>query len=158
MYIAGFELRMFDLLPVQQRVHVLHGLLEALIFANQVWLRANPGTPELYRVGPKYKIKARPFDIDRWQDIPQTMALNEGDCKDFSAWRIAEMRNRLIPDVAPFIKVNIIPDPSGRTQGLICYHVQVRQGLSIEDPSVLLGMPKSLSPQNQLRLVQGMAI
>jgi len=90
MYIAGFELESFDHLDVNERVFCLQAMLEALVKINVRFLRKFPRTPDLYSAVPQYIIKPRPFSIDRWQDIPRTIRLRNGDCKDFVCWRVAE--------------------------------------------------------------------
>lgn len=137
-YTPVIELESFDVLPLNRRLYCLRALLEAMCFIDHQWLLENPSTPRLYQAVPQYEIKRRPFGLDRWYDIPKVMRTRRGDCKDFACWRIAELRMQGIPDVAPYIKV-------GKIRDITIYHVQVRIGLDIEDPSALLGMPNSVS-------------
>lgn len=150
MYSPVMELASFDDLPVEPRLEILRGMLEALIVNNRVWLRRNPQCPPMYTVAPKYKLKVRPFGLDTWQDIKRTLMLGSGDCKDFACWRVAELREAGYPDVSPRIKVSENPQT-----GLVVYHIQVRQDLKLEDPSAILGMPPSISPAQAKSLIRG---
>lgn len=147
-YIAGFQLATMDLLPPNRRQNILHALVEALTWANMQWLEEHPETPSLYASSPAYQLKVRPMSIDFWADIPTVIAQGGGDCKDFTAWRIAELRKHGAAMVVPEIKY--IPQrlPTGEIVNL--WHVYVRQGPKTEDPSRLLGMPTNVSWQ-QLR-------
>jgi hypothetical protein len=150
MYVAGMELKSFSLIPVNRRVNCLQFMLNSLAEINRQWLIENPGTPWIYQALPRYSVKRRPpvlfeiapgamasFKIDRWQDIPRTIELKEGDCKDFAAWRVAELRNYGVADVGFYVKSIMIKD-------LIIYHILVRTGVILEDPSANLGMPQSV--------------
>ncbi len=138
MYEPIFELKSFGELPLDDRKHLIEVYCEALIATNRTWLKRNPGAPKFYELAPKYALKLRPFGIDRWQDYPQTIALGEGDCKDFVCMRVAELREAGCPDCGPRILAQ-------EAKGIISYHVQVRIDTRIEDPSVAMGMPKNLS-------------
>lgn len=155
MYRPGFELSGFDTLTVQRKQIVLRALLEALVVAdwNYIWHREQSGhgsLPSIYTIAPQYVLKVRPAGIDSWQDIPRTLELGSGDCKDFACWRIAELRHVGYDDVFPHIKVTTIPDPKGIEPPMTVYHIQVRVHEIIEDPSAVLGMPTSAS-YDQLR-------
>jgi hypothetical protein len=138
MYEPIFELASFGSLPLEDRKHLIGVMCEALIAVNRSWLKRNPGTPSFYTISPAYAMKLRPFGIDRWQDIPQTLALREGDCKDFTCWRVAELREQGVADCGPRILATEAP-------GIISYHVQVRNDIKVEDPSVAMGMPKNIT-------------
>lgn len=148
MYMPVFELQSFDSLPLGNRLDCIRAMLEALIVANRFWLRANPGCPPLYEAAPKYTLKVRPFGLDTWQDIPRTLAMGSGDCKDFACWRVAELREMGVPDVSPRIKVS-------DKDGIVVYHIQVRADLKLEDPSAILGMPKAMTTTQVKNLIQG---
>jgi hypothetical protein len=147
MYSPVLELDSFDSLPLGNRLDVLRGLLEMLILNNRIWLRKNPIRP-MYEYALNYTFKVRPFGLDTWQDIPRTLALGSGDCKDFACWRVAELREMGVPDVSPRIKVSEV-------NGLVVYHIQVRCDLQVEDPSAKLGMPKSISEDQAKALIVG---
>ena len=88
--------------------------------------------------------------LDSWQDIPATLALGSGDCKDFACWRVAELRHAGYDDVYPHIKRSVHPDPNGVDMPMTVYHIQVRIHEDIEDPSAILGMPSHVTYE-QLR-------
>lgn len=132
-YCPQFELATFDLLDPSWKRGILGGLVEALVLADRAYLRDHPETPSIYDAGIPYV-----FNRDRWQDIP-TMLLKrrEGDCKDFTAWRVAELRQQGIK-AAVHVTDRLITGPDGR---LTMYHVLVRlPGGLLEDPSRMLGM------------------
>lgn len=153
MYSSVFELESFSDnpvcagMPVNKRLDGLRVMLEALINVNRLWLRWNPISP-LYQYAPAYKMKVRPFGLDTWQDIPRTILLGSGDCKDFACWRIAELREAGYADVSPRIKVTTV-------SGLTVYHIQVRADLAVEDPSARLGMPAAVSEKVAKSLIVG---
>jgi hypothetical protein len=143
MYTPALELGSFDGTPIDLRCTGLRALLEALVAINRLWLDMHPDTPLLYHLAPKYEFKTRPLGLDRWQDIPRTLELRSGDCKDFACWRVAELRKQGVSDVSPYISVGNVTTPQGP---LLVYHIQVRVGSPtmgdhIEDPSAILGMP-----------------
>lgn len=150
MYTPKFELDGFSTLPTQRKQIVLRAFLEALVVADWNYLLENPGTGSIYDVGPQYVLKVRPMGLDSWQDIPRTIELGSGDCKDFACWRIAELRNAGYDDVYPHIKVSYHNDPRGVEPPMTVYHIQVRIHETIEDPSAILGMPTSVTYE-QLR-------
>jgi hypothetical protein len=127
-YTPSFELSTFESLPHPWKRGILGSAVETLILADRAYLRYYPGTPTLYTAGVKYE-----FNRDRWQDIPSTLARRTGDCKDLSAWRIAELREWGEP-----AEVDITVRQQG---GMTIYHIRVRRSDgSIEDPSRILGM------------------
>jgi len=150
MYQPKFELLSFSSLPVQRKQIVLRAALEFLIVADWNYIIENPGLPSLYDFAPQYILKVRPSGLDSWQDIPQTIALGSGDCKDFACWRIAELRHQGFDDVYPHIKVTYHPDPRGLEPPMTVHHIQVRIHEQIEDPSLILGMPQHVTYE-QLR-------
>lgn len=152
MYTPKFELESFSTLPVQRKQIVLRAALEFLIVAdwNFIWEQGRD-FPSLYHFAPQYVLKVRPAGLDSWQDIPRTLELQSGDCKDFACWRIAELRNAGYDDVYPHIKVSYHQDPRGIDPPMTVYHIQVRIHEMIEDPSAILGMPNHVT-YDQLRM------
>ena len=150
MYIPKLDLKSFEYLPEERKCNCLRALLESLVAINREYLSTFPNTPKLYEHNPAYVFKKRPFSLDTWQDIPRTIELATGDCKDFACWRVAELRQQGYTDVSPYIKVNRIPNPQ-TGEVFTIYHIQVRIGLQIEDPSLLLGMPTGRVPFNLIR-------
>jgi|SRR5208337_3728956 len=154
MYTPKFELSGFSTLPTQRKQIVLRGFLEALVVANWNYIldmkEKGQSIPSIYNIAPQYVLKVRPMGLDSWQDIPTTIELGSGDCKDFACWRIAELRDAGYDDVYPHIKVSTHPDPKGIEPPMTVYHIQVRIHETIEDPSAILGMPTSVTYE-QLR-------
>jgi hypothetical protein len=131
-YTPRLELRTFDELSHAWRRGILGALVEAIILADRAFLRDHPETPPLYQAGVRYL-----FNRDTWLDIPSVLARGSGDCKDFVAWRCAELRRDGIM-ATPDVTVRTEDRPSGR---ITIYHVRVRfpNGM-LEDPSRMLGM------------------
>jgi len=135
MYIPQLKLSAFAELPVGTRLSILHSLLNALTLENLGILHYN-NIPSIYVVAPKYNLKVS--DIDEWLDIPDIIKRKTGDCKDFACWRVAELRRQ--GEMAnPFIQY--------KKQGDIdLFHIVVQRSNGvIEDPSKLLGMPKTIN-------------
>jgi hypothetical protein len=131
-YCPKFELATFDALGPSWKRGILGALVEALVMADRAYLRDYPDTPSLYDAGIPYV-----FNKDRWQDIPTMLVRREGDCKDFTAWRVAELRQHGIK-ASVHVTDRLISSPDGR---LTMYHVLVRlPGGLLEDPSAMLGM------------------
>jgi hypothetical protein len=160
LYTPAIELTSFDSLPLKSRVVILRRLLDALAQANIEYLQQNPNTPSLYEWGggfTRYEIKKRPFSLDSWQDIPTTIAKGSGDCKDFCAWRVAELYLAYKGPFGFHIKTQVVPD--AQRGDLIVYHIQVdgfQNGQFMrEDPSKLLGMPTNLTPDQYQAVLSG---
>ena len=132
LYAPHFKLRAFDTLSDAAKIAALVRLLEALTGVNEAWLRENPNAPDLYASGVRYL--EEPHGRDDWQDIPETLALRNGDCEDLGCWRVAELRVRANEHAIPFVRKSW----SGpRT----IFHVAVRRANGdLEDPSRILGM------------------
>lgn len=150
MYVAGFRVGSMDHLSVERRSNILLGLCEALAYINYQWLEERGAVP-LYQIAPRYDLKVRPFSIDFWDDIPTVVANGGGDCKDFVAWRVAELRKQGIGQAVPYVTHTITRNPNGRG-AIVVWHVQVAVGPQIEDPATLLGMPDSVDYQALSRL------
>jgi len=139
-YTAGLELSCMAYLSIERRANVLLGICEALCFANYQWIEERGAMP-LYSIAPRYDLKVRPLGIDIWADIPTVIADRSGDCKDFVAWRVAELRKQGVGQAVPYVTYSVARGPSGT---IVVWHVQVAVGPKIEDPAALLGMPKSI--------------
>lgn len=127
-YSPCFELSTFEALDHPWKRGILTSLVETLIIADRAYLRDYPNTPPLYQAGVRYL-----FNRDRWQDIPSCIQRRTGDCKDLSAWRIAELREH-----GEAANVDVQVRQEG---GLTIYHIRVVRGNGIiEDPSRILGM------------------
>lgn len=151
MYSPVMMLRSFESIPHAGKVAILHALVETLIVANIEYLRSHPDTPPLYSQAclsnPNIVFRQRncqhyefePPHTDNWQDIAECMALGHGDCEDLAAWRIAELRVQGEPAQVRIVHSNYADHT--------LYHIQVLRGdSSVEDPSVLLGMPPPTHP------------
>lgn len=151
MYSPVFELESFNRAPVDLRKSMIQAAVEFLIAINRLYIRRF-GAPAMYQAGLQYRFKVRPFGLDAWQDIPRCITLGTGDCKDFSAWRVAELRESGATDANP----RVIASESG---GLVVYHVQVIRdtpnGPIVEDPSRIFGMPPSISAEAAQKLMVG---
>lgn len=125
---------------------ILRAFLEALAVSNWQYIEAHGGNiPPLYERKPAYRIKARAGEVDAWDDLPATYARGEGDCKSLACIRVAELRAQGIANAVPFIRVAEYKDPSGLRPPLTVFHVQVSARGKLEDPSAILGMPKTMS-------------
>lgn len=105
-------------------------LLDALVRLNILYLRRNPRTPLLFQSGVRY---SSDDPSEEWLTIPELYRRRFGDCEDLACARVAELRVRGYP-AAPFISMK------KRIGGGDLYHIRVRIGDRIEDPSRLLGM------------------
>ncbi len=138
MYTPSFRLASFDSISDAKKFAVLQYLLEALTMANVAYLLDHPATPDLYASGVRYL--QEPDGRDEWQDIPDTLARQSGDCEDLACWRVAELRVRHgEPNATRSISVSTLLD--GRGRPVTMYHITVlRQNGEQEDPSRKLGM------------------
>lgn len=110
-------------------------LLHFLVQHDRMWLRQYPRTPRLYESGVRYVYKDE-IDAPVWQDIAYSLATKTADCKDFAAWRCAELLEQGI-DCRPQIQWR-------KVDGVYRFHalVEYPDGTT-EDPSRLLGMEGS---------------
>jgi hypothetical protein len=139
-YAPQFDLSTFDLLGPEWKRGILGCLVESLVMANRAYLRDFPATPSIYDAGVTYV-----FNRDQWKDIPSILRDRTGDCKDFTAWRVAELRRHGIK-AAPYVTDRLIQTPD---KSVVMYHVLVRIPVMnldgsiswrLEDPSRMLGM------------------
>ena len=131
-YGPRLELATFDTVDSSFRRGILGALVEVLAMANAAHLQLHPETPKLYGSRVRYV-----FNRDRWSDIPTALKYGEGDCKDFTGWRLAELRREGI-QVSPHVTVRTEMTPKGL---VTIYHVLVEYPDGrLEDPSRMLGM------------------
>jgi hypothetical protein len=115
-------------LTTDETAGVIGDVLETLIARDRRYLAAHPMTPRVYLSGVKYR--ANP---GQWLDVPSLITARFGDCKDLSAWRIAELR-----EMGEEARAHVVIHE--RRSGVL-YHVQVRRpGGAIEDPAKRAGM------------------
>ncbi len=128
------------LVPSQLDGPRLQILLDALTAWDVLYLRENPGTPELYKSGVRYREED---GREEWLEIPHVLdrwrRKREGsDCEDLCAWRAAELQIRGERARCTWAAYR---EPDSLT-----YHIRVRRGDgSLEDPSEILGMGRPLS-------------
>lgn len=86
--------------------------------------------PSIYTVRPRYRVAKR----ETWKDIGAVLRDGWGDCKDFTAWRLAELRKQGVAASAESIV--------GRSGRKLLFHTYVRYPDGrLEDPAKRLGMP-----------------
>lgn len=102
--------------------------VEGLALIDSVILDYYPIYP-LYYIRPAYKLAQK----EQWKDIGQVLKDGWGDCKDFTAWRLAELRKAGIQARARSIVE--------RQRKRLLFHsfVAYPDG-STEDPAKQLGM------------------
>lgn len=113
----------------------IESAVETLARADLCYLVENPDTPTLARSGVIYQRETQDGP-ERWQTIPEMLASGVGDCEDFAAWLIAQLRRRGVK-AAP-VAMPIIDQPGK-------WHILVRAKLkgnhwALTDPSKEAGM------------------
>ncbi len=144
MYLPLLRLRAWDDFNIEERKISLQAQMESLITHNILFLKKNPHLGDITSYPLKYVMKQRPNDVDDWWDIPEVLARGAGDCKDFSAWMVGQLRYRAIADVYPWITSHVYEDPDGEGPPVTLYHVRVRVHDQILDPSAWFGMPSTV--------------
>lgn len=120
-----FELGTLSLLEPHPKATIVASLVEALVEANRLYIRAKK-PPPLYMSGVLYS------DQPAWKDIPQALADKNADCKGLSAWLIAELREKG-REATVHIDHYVLKDKD-------VFHVNVLVNGKVEDPSKILGM------------------
>ena len=143
-YCPRYELGTFDdpRIDAAWKVGILRQGLAPIIMANRAYLRTHPEWPGLYKAG----LKGYKFNRDHWRDIPTLLKYGEGDCKDFTAVRIAELLDGYDPRFPYGVRAAVHVTTDRRTldtgENVTMYHVLVRfPNGTLEDPSRMLGMP-----------------
>ncbi len=108
---------------------VLRALLDALIVANEEYLRTHTA-PRLYSSRVTYG------RTDEWESIPDVLARGKADCKSLSAWLVAERRVRDGKPAEAVFRWMRNPKKNGTPD----WHILVRTKTGWEDPSKVLGM------------------
>ncbi len=127
-YAFTARLSSFSGLDIHEARSVVQSLVDALTKTNVGYLRDHPNAPLLYNSGVYYCRDDRGRE-KQWWDIPAVLANRCADCKALAAYRAAELIVHGIPAEALVT-----------TQDGVLFHVVVRIGTTIEDPSELLGM------------------
>lgn len=118
----------------KQLAYVVKAALEALIFANRIYLRTHH-CPALYESGVRYEEEPAGQPYEDFSAVPVVLSRGWADCDDLVSWRIAELRNAGEPAK---VRLKWQFDP---TRGARMYHVLVRRANGqVEDPSKRLGM------------------
>lgn len=129
----------------RSRVSML-ALLDWLAIHDRLWLQMYPGAPDIYDSGVRYVYKDS-VEAACWQDIAMCLAKKTGDCKDFAAWRVAELRERYGVDCKPAVLWRLV-DGSWRFHAV----VEFPDGTQ-EDPSLVLGMKSSPRGENEVKTI-----
>lgn len=109
---------------------IVSRLFGVIVYANILYLKDHPDTPDLYDAGVIYKRE----NGEQWKTIPECIADGYADCEDLSAWLVAQYIVRKGIQARGLI--------SKKCRGKRClYHVRCRlPNGTIEDPSKILGM------------------
>lgn len=117
-------------MPDWSLVKLNEAAVEGLAGVDRVLLDIYPRLPSIYEVKPRYRVAKR----ETWKDIGAVLRDGWGDCKDFTAWRLAELWKQGIDAKAESIV--------GRKGRKLLFHTYVRYpNGQLEDPAKLLGMP-----------------
>jgi hypothetical protein len=109
--------------------HIYIPLLDALIRVNLWSLRREP-LPPLYASGVVYEREEEGQEI--WLCSPALYAAGKGDCEDLASHRTAEL---LLQGIPAQVRLTYQPKAGG-----LLWHVTVKRGTRVEDPSARLGM------------------
>lgn len=122
-------------MPDDMLIALNEAAVEGLALINGVILNYY-GIPALYDLKPIYQVS----ETERWRDIGAILTEKNkkgkrwGDCKDFTAWRLAELRKQNVQCSAESIVY--------RMKNRLQFHTYVRyQNGGVEDPARELGMP-----------------
>lgn len=121
---------------------ILEGFVDALAFANRLYLERHPATPNIYDSGVVYELQ----EPDVLLDVPEILAQGHADCLCLSAWLMAQLvvRDGYAPErVRPHVTHEEESAP-----GIHRFHVAVLINLvgpegrsyRVLDPSVRMGM------------------
>jgi hypothetical protein len=121
-------------LGLPSRADFYGAALEGLTRVNELILDKRPDLPPLYAAGVRWK--NRPHE--NWRRADMIACEGWGDCEGIASWRAAELRQGrgVYGECDPFARVNCYHTGPKK------YHAIVMRGDdTIEDPSVVLGMP-----------------
>lgn len=111
-------------------LRLIEAMTEGLAHVNSVLLDFFPKIPGIYAFRPKYRVDGK----EQWKDIGVIITERYGDCKDFVAWRLAELWRQGVSAKAEAILE--------RHKNRLQFHVFIRYGNgTVEDPARELGMP-----------------
>lgn len=111
-------------------------MVEALAHINANFLELHPEFPRLYESGVRYLTRPHPkCRLEEWKNAAAVLKDGFGDCKDLTAWLLAELSVRDGIDAEPYVEW--IEKP----RGVIDMHIKLRYpDGTLEDPSERLGM------------------
>lgn len=118
----------------------MRALLDCLLAIDCAEIVANPGLPEVYASGVKYRVRHSQCGEDMWRDILACVEEGIADCKDLACWRAADLIVRHGIRAYPIFIRQERPD------GGQLFHILVwreDQPDHPEDPSLKLGMTAS---------------
>lgn len=116
-------------MPDDMLIALNEAAVEGLALVDAVLLQYY-NIPSIYSIQPAYKVAKK----ETWKDIGALLRDRWGDCKDFTAWRLAELRRMGIQAKAE----SIVARQGNRLQ----FHTYVRYADGqVEDPARELGMP-----------------
>ena len=131
MYLTCFEVSaIHPSMPDELLIQLNQAQVEALALINEVLL-------EWYDIPSIYELKPRYFNdkVERWRDIGGVLKDMKGNCKDLTAWRLAELRKRGVGCHAESIVERL-------SKRKLRFHTYVRlDNGGFEDPAKRLGMP-----------------
>lgn len=133
MYRFGVELACIDPRRVDEATlaEINESMVLGLTFVNDAYMRASGHYVPLYESGVRYRGEKR---NETWRDFCSTLRSGWGNCKEFVAWRVAELWQQGIYAMPKSIVQRTGPNH-------ILFHVVVEwPDGSIEDPSAELGM------------------
>lgn len=137
------RLGLLDEYSEDQTGEALDVLLEALVQTNEIWWRAHPEAPPLYRWGVNYQPEPRNTP-ETWVGVGMIRRQRWGiDCDDWAPARAAELRVRMHEPARVIWTMRKVRGADGQPRRI--YHVLVeRADGTIEDPSAVLGMLQRL--------------
>lgn len=116
-------------MPDELLIGLNEAAVEGLAGVDSVILRWY-NIPSIYSIRPVYRVERK----EAWKDIGQLLVDRIGDCKDFTAWRLAELRKAGVQAKAESIVM--------RSGSRLQFHTYVRYSDGrLEDPARELGMP-----------------
>lgn len=119
----------------RELIELNQAAVEGLAGIDSVILKFNPKLQPLYVVRPRYVVPKR----ETWKDYSAVLKDGHGDCKDFTAIRLAELWRMGVDARAESI-VTRIPGFWGRAR--LQFHTYIRYPDGrVEDPARELGMP-----------------
>jgi hypothetical protein len=118
-------------MPDDMLTDINAAIVTGLALADTAIIERYPNFPRLYDVRPEYR---HPRSGERWKDVWTVLHDGWGDCKDFVAWRLAEL---WLSGINARAESSIERHRYGR---MLFHTYIVYPNGAIEDPSIELGM------------------